>query len=346
MVAVAVIAGAGNRLYTSFGGGEFNPGNAYFTDDFDYAVGRDDSYASKSAAFEGAGWGELSDYTLNPNRGGWFYTRTAAQAASDLGYTGGAFPFPVDRALVIEADPNLSDYDGPGIGRQTNHFLLHEDWRPRIWWQYWEYIVSGTRSQGDKLWYPADWIDTGSGTNNGFYLTIDGRRSYEQHNPLHDSGERAVFASGDAPNDETYHGFRAAGLTGEGILTNSNSLDGQEDACPQNVDATPQQMGEWVLHKFFVDHTGAQGKFGHWVRRVGGEWVQLAYFEGGVTPGFSWPIPEAFRNHVQQMKTPTTVNQHPPTEDTDAEGAHIKMWGYLQFADDEEDLATFADEPS
>lgn len=321
---------------------EFNPGSPYFEDDFGYDVGRATAHATKTSTFQAAGWASYKDFILNSNAAGWIYTRTAAQAATDLGYTGGTFPDPASRCLVLEGDPNLGTYD-PGIGRQTDYWLQHNDWRPRIWWQYWEYLVSGTRSKGDKLWYPANW-----GTDNGFYLIADGKSVYEDSNPAWTLGQRTAFNDGSAANNRTFTGLVAAGLNGvDGRLVNSNSVSpGSQDwVCYQNVNTDHTSFGEWVLHKFFVDHSGAQGKYGYWTRRYGQAWVQHAYFEGGVTSGFNWSIPVGFRTMTQSMRTITTQNQYPPGEGTTSDGAHIRLWQRVQFADNEANLATYADEP-
>jgi hypothetical protein len=50
------------------------------------------------------------------------------------------------------------------------------------------------------------------------------------------------------------------------------------------------QANRWTLVKINIDVSGSQGSYREWHKAVGGSFVQVANWVGGVTPGFVWPL--------------------------------------------------------
>jgi len=248
-------------------------------DNFEYVVGREQ--LGKAAVFAA--------------NGGWGYVKSNPDAARACGYIyttntipgyGGAFPGTnSSRVLAMEFLPRSMNCLVGTNWYQTDAYLQKGgESAPQstipgnAWYQYWIYINNYGAQQtqwGDTKWlYPCiDGAGTCSGNNvsflymlsqnsmNPYLSTTSGANAYSRF-----EGSGAMFAPGHPEPGGWKLGHNTS--PGTGLL----------------------QANQWILVKINIDISGSQGSYREWHKTVGGSFVQVANWVGGVTAGFVWPL--------------------------------------------------------
>jgi hypothetical protein len=336
--------GAGGSGAGGPGSGGGRAGEPYFFDDFDYAVGRTDAHASKTTAFQAAGWDQIRDMTEEFEAGGYIWTVTEAEAEALYGAID-YWPPEANRALVMAGLPSEMPYDPPF--KQTDYYLgIYETIRPATVHEFGLYFPAvnyagkaATRSNGDKWLY---WSHVPEFTG-GYDLLTDSRKGNEEGNPIYSSEEQNDFATGNVPNNLTYMGYRAAGSNGD-VFLDYDAQGGASGTWFQNENNTPQPFGEFWWYRVIRDLTGEQGHFTIKRRRPGEAWVTIMDVQGGVTPGVTWNISEPVRSLVTGLRFPTTQNQFEPSADPE-DGDHDRLVFSFGLYDSEADCPVRDDEP-
>lgn len=252
-------------------------------DDFEYSVTR--SQTGKTAAFNtGGGWGTIKSEPEQSGACGYIYTTTSIPGFS------GSFPgTSSSRVLAMEFLPATLNCDVGGGWLQTDVYLQiggesasQSTVPPNLWVQFWIYINNYSAggqattwgSQGSKWLYPC--ID-GSGTCTGGNISFLHVLAGNSLNPYSSvatganiytklEGTGAVYSPGDPEPGGWKLGHNVASDTG--LLT----------------------ANTWILVKIHTDISGSQGVYQEWHKTVGGDFVQIADWRGGVTANFTWPL--------------------------------------------------------
>ncbi|MCP9465724.1 MAG: hypothetical protein NNA25_13140 [Nitrospira sp.] len=93
------------------------------------------------------------------------------------------------------------------------------------------------------------------------------------------------------------------------LANNRAEREWNRDKLYQNLNPTPLLAGRWYQVRIHVDTSRAQGIYEAWIREQGNPWIKVSEWIGGVTPDFTWPIPEAERVGNRVVAMPTTVNE-------------------------------------
>jgi hypothetical protein len=347
MVSVAVIAGAGSRLYTEGSGGD-SPGDPLFFDDFNYSLDRVDTGSAKTSVVASHGWGGMKDTNHSAGARGYIYTVTSIEGDS-AGIPGGG------RALCIEANPISSG------GSQSDLYIQYGA-EPGVlgtlpancWFQYWVYLQRDAGSSkvsaapggkflyalhGSRTTYPMHpfdcaWLlgcsdtayDPSTGTptvtapeEGAYTYTVEPLPVVDPPSSA-DPSERRAFIS--AQNSAGHPYFRMSPM---------------ED--PEFTHFLPNK---WYLVKINLDTSGSTGVWRMWAREKGDpDFTLMADFRHGVAPtaAFTW---NTFQDY-----------DHGDGTTKDNEGARIlripttassDYWMYLKdfcFAGSEADLPTY-----
>ena len=250
-----------------------------FFDDFGYELNRVQGSATKNSIVQARGWWFLSDSNTVADKRGYIYTVDAPP-----NYVGN-LPNPSARCLAIEM---LGSGGSPGGIGQEDVFLQYgrgeaapnrEEVPGNVWFQFWiyNYWESGVFESGynnqDKFIYP----------------TLSG---YPAHPNwlFHGSNQNSFIPHFNASADNsTYYPFNQ--------LFGSN-MAGLESWDQSRYGPSPAPNGEigrneWVCIRFHVDTSGPQGTYEQWIRKLGEpSFTKVAEYIGGVTPGFTWGIPD------------------------------------------------------
>jgi hypothetical protein len=256
--------------------------------------------------------------------GGWSYAKTREDAAGSCGYlyTTNSIPgfsgnFPgtnSSRVLAMEFLPYTLNCNVGGGWLQTDLYLQKggesapQNTIPaNAWFQFWIYINDyGTQqtrwhSSGTKWLYPCiNGAGTCSGSNISFLhlLKVPSYNSYS----LSATGANIYPV-----------------LEGNG----ANYTPGSEPGVWKLGHNQSRNVGlltanQWILVKIHVDISGSsplapanQGVYREWHKTVGGEFVKVAEWIGGVTPNFTWNVSALASGHTigqKGLKLGTTWN--------------------------------------
>lgn len=276
-------------------------GTIVFQDDFEYAVGRTDS--DKATPFTAAGWSSVKSNPAQTGACGYIYTTTSITGFS------GSFPgTSSSRVLAMEFLPYSLDCQVETNWWQSDLYLQiggesasQSTIPPNMWLQYWMYINnSGTQqttwdSHGTKWLYPCiDGAPTCSGNNVSYLYLL---KPYSYNSYLQTSTGANIYAV----------------VEGVGAVYTPGDPEPCGDCLGHNVASGTGLLSanQWILVKIRIDISGSQGIYQEWHRTVGGSFVQVADWRGGVTSNFTWPLSGMNSNRTtgqKSMKFGTTWN--------------------------------------
>ena len=261
---------------------------AMFFDNFEYAVGRTDSTAR--TAFMSHGWTGVKTNQIGENANGYIYT-----TSSIPGYSG-AMPSG-SRALVVEALPR--QLAGAADFVQTDMYLqLGREDGPQtaipgnVWFQFWIYPAN-TATQPSRYDRRNKWL----------YPC----RSYY---PCQNHGWLFMLGSGgnepaDGPPANEFLALEHPTLID---YTLADEYPTNRFKLYQNSNKTQIVANRWTLVKLHMNSSSATGSYEAWLKPMGGQWVKVANWVPGVTPGLNWNIPADQRAGHAILRMPTTVN--------------------------------------
>jgi hypothetical protein len=258
-----------------------------FSDNFDYAVGRNDTSAVQTFQSHGWNWAK-TEQTASAN--GYLYT-----VASIPGYTG-PFPGGGSRVLAIEALPGT-------FGGQTDFYLQYGSENApantipgNVWFQYWIYVNHfGTQlsqiGSRDKFLYPC----------NGSYPCNTGKWIHQigadTNNP-HGATPLGVPSNGD---------FWLASRDNQvGTVTYTQSSAGDQNKMGQQNIGTWVRSNTWTLVKLHWNTSASNVSWEAWLTPQGQPTVKVVEWISGVTPGFTWTIPPEHIGGHRVLRMPTT----------------------------------------
>lgn len=256
-------------------------GEIVFGDDFEHVVGRSDTTAPQ--LFLQRGWTQVKTQQTASGAGGYFYTTTTVP-----GFTG-TFPGGGSRVLAIEMLPQT-------FGGQTDMYLGVNDIPGDVWFQYWIYITPQSTFGCREKW---------------FYVSGDGQYPSHSHKWMLMTGACAYTSEQTMPIGFPSVGqFLFALRNADGVSTIFN---GQGDPNARGnfgqSNPTPIRHSRWVLVKHHIRTTSTTGnQWETWIREVGGAWLKVADWTGGVTPNVIWDIPAAYVGGHRTLRFPTTVD--------------------------------------
>lgn len=275
-----------------------SPGNPLFFDDFGYTLNRVDTFATKLAAVQAAGWSYMKDNNLSDGAKGYLYT-----ASSIPGYSG-TIPGSSGRVLVVEREAEDGDGNGDlwlGYGDYADAATEAEAAIPStLWLQYWQRTDPGTPAPNGKLWYP---IPAYPGTRTGYPGSADEMPWFmtmgtSTLDPDGSSGTSPSFADGYTYRLEANRSDRTSWPAYNQWKLGPNLVSG---------DAMFMHPGTFYLHKMYFNTSGPTGRWEWWKRALGVmEWTKMAEFIPGVTPNFTWNTIPQERNGFRYMKWPVT----------------------------------------
>ncbi|MFV2056211.1 MAG: hypothetical protein ACC707_07065, partial [Thiohalomonadales bacterium] len=261
------------------------PADLLFHDKFDYSAGREDS--TVVSIFQSHGWtGAKTEQ--DPNSGnprGYMYTTDTIPGFS------GSFPGANStRVLAMEALPtSMGDF----VNNRTQSSINIRYGTPEsprgtipanVWFQFWVYPTGGY-DRGMKFIYPCSgnypcqdlhWLFT-TGTASKEPLLL------ENGSPGADQFITIVSTDGNNSNAPSYNAWKLGQQDGTELLA----------------------QNRWTLVKLHLDTSTSQGTYEAWLKPLGGQWKKVAEWIGGVTSGFTWPIPNAGGH--RQFVMPGTV---------------------------------------
>lgn len=302
-------------------------GQILMQDDFEYEVGRGDSTARDR--FVAHGWTHAKSLdSNNPGARGYLYTVDRIP-----GYSG-IFPGRNSRrALALEALPS-------SLAGQTDFYLQlgrsdggTEQIPGNVWFQFWIYV-----NYYDDPANHEDQLSNFSNRNKFLYPCSD---TYYPCTP--DTGQRWHFLSGAG----ACKGGVSTGAGEQYICTWETDLVKIAGAAPENAWKMYQsntsmrwRPNQWILTKLHFDTSGPTGTYEAWMRPMNGDWVKVAEWIGGVTPGLTWDIPPDLRGGHRMLRMPTTINIGDDTTQS------YDSWMYLDdfvMATSEAALPVYAD---
>lgn len=271
------------------------PDPIIFFDSFEYSVKRSGDSLNQ---FQNAGWTGGKAINLNgkgQNRGvGYIYT-----VKKIPGYSG---PFPGKNSnYVLALESRASTFN-----KQTDFYLHYgkkevADGLPaNLWLQFWIYINSyddpddkndqlSHFGRNGKFIYPTkDKYPTHSST---WLLGMSANSKEPLH---HDLGEWP----------ETFHLHLA---DYENIKYRRENGKDNWKIGPTNLDEM-FSVNRWILVKLHIDTSSNSGRFEQWLKPMGSKWTKVAEYIDGVTPNFSWKIPDHEVGGHKAFRMPTTHN--------------------------------------
>lgn len=239
-------------------------------------------------------WSHVKTQQNSSGAHGYLYTSTTVP-----GYSG-TLPGGGQRVLVVEALPLT-------LNGQTDFYLGYgSDVGPAnvipgdVWFQWWEWQTPESRiGSRDKWLYPCN---SGYGCHSHLWMFMRSCLTY--------------LASGDAP-----HGCGPGGNGGafgvnrqsDGVSFIENTTgdpDARGNIGPQAM-SPYLQPGRWNLVKVHFNTNNANsGVFEMWIKPQDGQFVKVADWKGGITPGFTWTIPPASVGGHRVIRFPTTVDNN------------------------------------
>lgn len=265
-------------------------------DDFEYTVNRSETASDPS--------GRNNPFVT---QGGWFGVKAENITGSHMGYLytanqipgySGSFPgINSSRALVIE---------GHGVEGGTDFYLQYGNAESAasdnavpadVWFQFWHY----TNSSGNQI------------------TRVENRHKfiYPCAGPYPCNTDKWLLSlSSHSYNPENVEPFGNPTTGGEAFLVNRDNMVGninyyaaaEWDASKLGQTRTNEYLApnRWSLVKIHFDTSDpSSGKYEAWIKPMGGQFVKVADWIGGVTPNFEWTFPRAGGHRAFRM--PTTI---------------------------------------
>jgi len=281
------------------------PSNVLFFDNFDYAVGREDTNAVQIFQNQG-GWTNAKTQQTSGCCNGYLYTVDRIP-----GYNG---PFPgsnSNRVLVLESLPSTFGYE------QTDYYLQFgeetsslETVPGDVWFQFWIYPnyyddpnnledqLSGFSGRSKfiypcRTWYPCDISQT------NWLYTIGGGSDQPYADLIAD------------PSHSIYMQFNDHDID----YTNASFPGGNWKLGQTNI-SEKMEANRWTLVKLHMNTSTSSGSWEAWLKPMGGQWVKVAeWFDG--QDGLNWTVPVPGGHRMFRM--PTTITQgNEPTASYDS----------------------------
>jgi PKD repeat protein len=289
-----------------------------FSDNFEYRVDRNES------AFYPSG-------VDNPfhNTGGWTAAKAVNVTGSHYGYLyttmqipgyAGVFPGdnPTGRVLVVEARAGSMCSTSDPIC-QTDFWLQYGDSAPGtipadVWFQFWIYSnrYNDPTDQNDqisayanrsKFLYPCNDVDgypcenQEEGNLGLKWLFTLGHTTGEPYWANDDITE--VFMTTVDPYNHSIN------------FQGPNTEPGNRFKIGQNDVSDNIRPHRWTLVKLHFDTSGTQGIYEAWIKPLGGSWLQVADWRGGVTADFTWPLTDVGgAGGHKVLRMPTTIDDY------------------------------------
>jgi len=307
-----------------FGLGDAAQGEVVFRDNFEYAVGRNDTNAP--SIFISRGWNGAKTQQTASGAKGYLYTTTNIP-----GFTG---PFPganSSRVLAIEALPGT-------FNQQTDFYLelgdggraSYDDFIPGdVWFQFWVYSQDygdqrSTYPTRSKFFYVCN---TAYPCHSHLWMIGQGPQTYDPSNwlPLGSPSQGEFF-------------FQMSSASGASVI-NYALGDPYTTSSVGSLNASEWvKRNRWTLVKMHFNTTRTSGNSWEvWMRPYGGAWTKVSEWIGGRTPGFTWDIPSASVGGHRVLRMPSTVGR---------EGLDTDYWMYMDdfvIATSESDLPVYPD---
>lgn len=296
-------------------------GDALFLDDFEYVANRLDAGARE--VFIANGWHTAKTQATRSGSNGYVYTVDQIP-----GYYG-VFPGRNSRrVLAMEALPT-------SLGHQTDFYLQYgnasmsaETIPGNVWFQYWIYLNYYDAPAGQQ-----DQLSRFATRNKFIYPCLT-------EYPCDPANQRWHFLTGSVGCQEP-----DMAPVGEQFICTWEDFARISSAQPENswkmyqTNQAHIRRNQWTLVKLHFDTSGPTGTYEAWLRPMGGQWTKIAEWIGGVTPGFTWNIPENLRTGHRVIRIPTTIN-------APDDGLNYDSWTYLDdfvIATSEAALPTYND---
>jgi len=301
-----------------------------FMDDFDYAVGRDDTNAVET--FQAHGWAYAkTEQDTGENPGGYLYT-----VQEIPGYTSSFPGSSSNRVLAIESRPSQQEIIG-GFLQQTDFYLQYGSESgsigtipPDVWFQFWLY----NNDYGDQqsvFARSSKWIYPTTES----YPCVNDMCRWLVSIGTADKETDGSYGTELGNGADTYISNRPP----EAVFSGASEVPTNQDKLGSNLAPdTYIRANTWTLVKIHIDTSGAQGIYEMWLKELGGKWVKTAEWIGDVTPQFTWPIPDNLRGGHKMIRMPTTMNLRLDIE----EGGDT--WSYMDdfvIATEERDLPVY-----
>jgi len=283
-------------------------GRLIFYDGFEYEVKRDERNAKPAFITEGK-WSVVKSQNQRGKGLGYLYTVERIP-----GYTG-VFPGRNSkRVLAIEARSKT-------FKSQTDFYLQYGNGRGpndqvpgNVWFQFWMY----TNYYDD----PEDKEDQLSGYGGGKFIYPSPDGNYPTYplwlfclsNSSHvllKGQEKAYFAKA-RPQDMLMQ-VTSVGVEGKkpnrrGVVYAQIKRTQPYNRWKMGQTSLDEQIvaNRWTLVKLHFDTSKTSVGWEAWLRPMGGKWVKVAEWIDGVTPDFSWKIPEKKVGGHRVFRMPTT----------------------------------------
>jgi PKD repeat protein len=276
------------------------PAGVTHFDDFEYTIDRDsnsDPTGVNNAFVSQGGWSYVKAVNISGSHNGYLYTVDTIP-----GYSGGFPGSDSTRVLAIEARPG-------SMGSQTDFYLQYgsdsaqENTIPAdVWFQFWVYPnyyndpadINDQLSTYDgrfKFIYPCKSTYPCTLGNLNWLYSL-GHTTGEPHWANEDN--RELYMTIVDPFN-LYIDYQLAPDYNQFKL---GQTDVDENLAPNR----------WTLVKIHIDTSTTSGSYEAWLKPLGGSWVKVAEWIDGVTPDFSWIIPEEDVGGHRVFRLPTTID--------------------------------------
>lgn len=275
------------------------PQGLIFFDNFEYAVGRNDSNAANLFQLSGFWNGAKTEQSNSSGANGFLYTATSIP-----GYSG-AFPGNASsRVLVMEALPNSE-------GAQTDFYLQYGNGEDAaydnaipgdVWFQFWVYV----NHYGSQM----SSFDTGKFIyacnaaypchTHKWMMTLSGRSAEPFWQDLGSPTDGSAFMNNTA---NTLYPVKNPVSS----IVNTRADTGNEWKLGHTNPAEHFSANRWTLVKIHLDTSTQSGRYEAWMRPLGGSWIKTAEWISGVTPGFTWTINASHVGGHRVFRMPTTI---------------------------------------
>jgi hypothetical protein len=269
-----------------------------FFDNFEYAVGRNDSNAETLFQQHGLWNGAKTEQSNQPGANGFLYTSTSIP-----GYSG-AFPGGASsRVLVMEALPNSQ-------GFQTDFYLEYGNGESsaynnavpgNVWFQFWVYV----NHYGSQLSY----FDEGK-----FIYACNTAYPCHSHKWMLSLGSQSTepfWQSLGSPTDGSAFLNNGINTTYDNVsvVTNTGADAGNEWKLGQTNTSQRITANRWTLVKIHLDTSTQSGRYEAWMRPIGGSWTKVVEWIDGVTPGFTWRVSASHVGGHRTFRMPSTIGR-------------------------------------
>jgi len=259
-------------------------GAVVVSDEFNYVV---DRLGSKAAFTAPGRWQGVKDQTTRAGANGYLYT---AQSMPNCG------PAPDgSRFLVMEGLPTT-------LGHQTDYYLQTPSGPngtiPAAVKIAGEVCVESGDIEGqhNKIFYPL------YGTRTDYPMSAEEQPGLIVQTSFYFRGSQQFTA----PRDGCFVFTNLT--TGTKARVEAQVSSGNGSKLTPNIDGVDPWIcpNDWVQIEIVLDVSGPQGRFTTRYKRQGGDWHTVTDWQGGVTPGFTWPTTALDREGAKSVRTPTT----------------------------------------